>query len=38
VHLLGFEPMPSCLDSYIQNTELQIQLIISLLCSKVSEL
>ncbi len=37
-HLLGFEPMPSCLLSYTQNTELQIQLIISLLCVKVGEL
>jgi hypothetical protein len=37
-HLLGFEPMPSCLLSYIQNTQLQIQLIISLLCVNVGEL
>ncbi len=38
VQLAGFEPMPSCLESCIQNTKLQMQLMISLICVKVSEL
>ncbi len=38
VHLPRFEPLSSCLDSCIQNTKLQIQLMISPLCVKVREL
>ncbi len=38
VQLAGFEPMPSCLESCIQNTKFQMQLMISLICVKVSEL
>jgi hypothetical protein len=38
VQLVGFEPMPSCLENCIQNTKFQMQLMISLICVKVSEL
>ncbi len=39
VQLAGFEPMPSSsLESCIQNTKFQMQLMISLICLKVSEL